>query len=158
MKTPPTLARRRFTLGLLPILIAGFAGLTAAQAADVTVSISGDDMMKFNKSSFTVKAGQKVQLVLTHSGKLPKLAMGHNVVILQSGVDVTAFAADALQHVKNDYIPKGRKRDIVAHTKMIGGGETTSITFTAPTTPGKYPYICTFPGHAVLMKGVMIVE
>jgi azurin len=45
----------------------------------------------------------------------------------------------------------------VAHTKLIGGGESDTINFTI-TEPGTYDYICSFPGHLALMKGKLIVE
>ena len=147
----------KFTV-LVLVFAAFSAGGAVEQKAGVTITLTGNDMMKYNKSSFTVRAGQKVKLVLKNVGKLPKIAMGHNVVILKSNVDPAKFAAEALKFPKQDYIPKTRKRNIVAHTKMIGGGETTSIVFTAPKKRGKYPYLCTFPGHFVLMKGVMVVK
>ena len=56
---------------------------------------------------------------------------------------------------ENEYIPGGN--ETIAHTKMIGGGESDTITFTAPE-KGSYTYICTFPGHYGLMKGVLIVS
>ena len=144
----------------IPILLIAVwsAGTALAQKSDVTVSLTGDDAMKFSRTSFSVKPGQKVRLALKHVGKLPKVAMGHNVVILNAGVDSTKFAAEALKYPKQDYIPTSKKKDILAHTKMIGGGDTTSIIFTAPKKAGKYTFLCTFPGHSVLMKGVMTVK
>ena len=56
----------------------------------------------------------------------------------------------------NDYIPEGTI-EVIAHTKMIGGGETTVIEFVAPEA-GTYTYICSFPGHYAMMKGKLIVE
>ena len=82
--------------------------------------------------------------------------MGHNVVFLRKNVKLSAFAVKAMEAKDNDYIPQGSK-DIIAHTKMIGGGETTSLEFMAPDT-GTYDYVCSFPGHYGLMKGKLIVE
>ena len=56
---------------------------------------------------------------------------------------------------KAEYVPKSDA--ILFYTKMAGPGEKTTVEFTAPA-PGKYPFICTFPGHFALMKGIMIVE
>ena len=57
---------------------------------------------------------------------------------------------------KNDYIP-AKSSEIIAHTAMIGGGETTEIEFVAPE-PGVYDYICSFPGHYAMMRGKLIVK
>lgn len=120
------------------------------------ISMTTNDVMKFNINSMTVKAGQKVKLTLTHTGKLDKRVMGHNVVILQKGVKMPSFAQKAAASKDNDYIPAGTT-DVVAHTKMIGGGETTTIAFTAPEV-GVYNFICSFPGHYAIMRGKFIVE
>lgn len=120
------------------------------------VLITTNDIMKFNIKKFTVKEGQKVKLTLKHTGKLDKRVMGHNVVILNKGVKKLAFASKAAASKDNDYIPEGTT-DIIAHTKMIGGGETTTIEFTAPEA-GVYEFICSFPGHYAMMKGKFIVE
>lgn len=120
------------------------------------VLITTNDIMKFNIKKFTVKAGQKVKLTLTHTGKLDKKVMGHNVVILKKDVKLSLFASKAAAAKDNDYIPEGTT-DVIAHTKMIGGGETTSIEFTAPEA-GTYDFICSFPAHFAMMKGKFIVE
>lgn len=120
------------------------------------VVLVGDDAMKFDKSEIRVKSGQKVKLTLRHKGKMPITAMGHNVVILKKGVDITAFASKAALARDNNYIPKDSK-DIIAFTETIGGGQTTSIEFDAPEA-GTYNFICSFPGHYAIMKGKFIVE
>ncbi len=120
------------------------------------ILMTSSDIMKFNIRKMTVKAGQKVKLTLTHTGKLDKRVMGHNVVILQKDVKVSEFAKKAAASKENDYIPEGTT-EVVAHTKMIGGGETTTIEFTAPEA-GTYDFICSFPAHFAMMKGKFIVE
>lgn len=123
----------------------------------VNLVLFGDDLMKFDKNELKVKAGQKVKLTLRHKGKLDLNVMGHNVVILKNGVDVNAFAGKAATSKDTGYIPEGSEGDVIAHTEMIGGGQTTSIEFDAPA-PGTYDFICSFPGHSGLMKGKFIVE
>ncbi|WP_424493825.1 azurin [Salinimicrobium sp. GXAS 041] len=123
----------------------------------VQLTIEGNDQMQFNKNELRAKAGETVSLTLKHVGQLPKNVMGHNVVILKQGTDVTDFAQRANQAASNDYIPEGGD-DVVAHTKMIGGEESTTIEFEAPTEPGTYTFICSFPGHYVQMQGQFIVE
>ena len=119
--------------------------------------ITGDDLMKFNKDTLKVKAGQKVKLTLRHIGKLDVNVMGHNVVILKQGVDVGAFAQKAALARDNGYIPEGSEDQIIAKTEMIGGGQTTVVEFTAPAV-GTYEFFCSFPAHFAMMRGKFIVE
>lgn len=127
--------------------------------ADVEVTIEGNDTMQYDKKEFTAKAGDTVKLTFKNVGKLPKAAMGHNVVILTKGTDMTAFATKAMGAAANDYIPQDKetKAKILANTKLLGPGEEETITFTAPDA-GEYDYICTFPGHFAVMKGKMKIE
>lgn len=126
-----------------------------AEPAVVTLN-AGDDM-KYDITEIKVKAGQTVKLTLHHTGKLPVSGMGHNFVLLASGVDLTEFAQAAIKAKDTEYIPADYTDDILAHTKLIGGGETTEIEFTAPE-KGTYDYLCTFPGHYAMMQGKFIVE
>jgi len=137
------------TLALTPALF----------ASEVKIEIDSNDQMQFDKKAFEVVEGQKVTLVLTHSGQLPKAAMGHNVVILKPGTSLPEFAMKCAPLAANDWIPEDEesKKLIIAHTKMLGGGESDTITFTAPA-PGEYPFLCTFPGHFAMMQGVMTVK
>jgi len=132
------------------------ASSSDSNQADLT--ITGDDMMKYNKSELRAKAGQKVKLTLRHIGKLDKQVMGHNVVILMQGVNPEDFAASAATAKDTDYIPAGSENQILAHTGLIGGGETTVVEFDAPSDPGEYEFLCSFPGHFAMMRGKFIVE
>ena len=114
------------------------------------------NVMKFDINKINVASGQKIRLTLKHVGQLDKRVMGHNVVILKKGVVLSTFAAKAGSASKNDYIP-AKSSEIIAHTAMIGGGETTEIEFVAPE-PGVYDYICSFPGHYAMMRGKLIVK
>lgn len=122
----------------------------------VTVELAGNDQMQFDKNEIRVKAGQKVTLKLTHSGSMGVEVMGHNFVLLKAGTDMAAFAQEAMAAKDNAYIPAGTDA-VIAHTKILGGGESDTITFDAPSA-GTYDYICSFPGHYALMKGKFIVE
>ena len=128
--------------------------LDAKGVANVT--ITSNDGMRFDVRKINVSSGQKVRVTLTHTGKLDKRIMGHNVVFLTNGVKPSAFAVKAAAARDNDYIPE-ETTEVIAHTKMIGGGETTVIEFIAPEA-GTYNYICSFPGHYAMMKGKLIVE
>lgn len=121
------------------------------------IDIQGSDDMKFDKTLFKIKAGQDVKLTLKNVGKLPKEAMAHNVVILQQGTDVQAFGEAAVADKANDHIPASMKTDVVAHTKLLGPGESDTITINIKE-PGVYDFICSFPGHFGSMKGKIVVE
>ena len=124
------------------------------------VRITGDDAMRYNINQFTLKAGEKVRLVFKHTGRLAASVMGHNVVILKLGEDPQAFATQVPTsggNASNDYLPPSFMDRVLVHTKLIGGGQQTTVEFTAPD-PGEYPFLCTFPGHFAMMNGKMIVE
>jgi azurin len=120
------------------------------------VVITGNDAMKFNKTEIKVKAGEKVKITLKHIGKMDKKVMGHNFVLLKKGVSVTAFGNKAATASSTQYIPDNGK-DIIAHTDIVGAGETSIVEFDAPE-PGVYDFLCSFPGHYLMMKGKFIVE
>lgn len=133
----------------------GTINTTLAQNA-VKVTVESNDQMKFNVSLIKIKTGQKVTLTLKHVGRMPIQAMGHNLVILQKGTNITQFAKQASLAKSTQYIPI-KSRSVIAATKLIGGGQESTITFIAPP-KGIYDYICTFPGHYGMMKGKLIVE
>lgn len=141
------------------IAIVSAALLQHASAQDAKIEITGNDQMQYNIKAFEVTEGQKVVLSFKHIGQLPVIAMGHNVVILKSGTVVPSFATKCAPAKDTDYVPQDAesKKEIIAHTKMLGGGESSEITFTAPAA-GDYPFICTFPGHFAIMQGVMTVK
>ncbi|WP_299669516.1 azurin [uncultured Polaribacter sp.] len=120
------------------------------------VVITSNDAMQFSKKEIKVNAGKKVKITLKHIGKMDKKVMGHNFVLLKQGVNLTAFGNKAVIASANEYIPEGTQ-DVIAHTKLIGGGETTVIEFDAPEV-GIYEFLCSFPGHYAIMKGKFIVE
>ena len=120
------------------------------------IVITSNDAMQFNKKEIKVKAGKKVKITLKHIGKMDKKVMGHNFVLLKQGVNLITFGNKASIASANEYIPEGTE-DIIAHTKLIGGGETAVVEFDAPKV-GTYEFLCSFPGHYAIMKGVFIVE
>lgn len=126
-------------------------------SAEAVITLNAGDDMKFDVTEIKVKEGQTVKLTLKHIGKLAKTAMGHNFVLLAHGVSLADFALKALKAKDTDYIPAGSEKDIITHTKLIGGGESDTIEFTAPA-KGTYEFMCSFPGHSGTMKGVFIVE
>jgi azurin len=139
----------------------------AAPAAPAAVSapavasfeVTANDAMKFNLTRIEVKAGQDVKITLSNIGTLPKVAMGHNLVVLKKDVDVKAFTDAAVTAAATEYIPAGQADKIIAHTKLLGPKQSDTITFKAPTEPGEYHYICSFPAHCIAgMRGVLVVQ
>jgi azurin len=130
-----------------------------AQVATTSIEISGNDSMKFNVTSFTVKPGEVVHVSLSNVGTLPKSVMGHNWVLLKEGKDGAAYSSAAANAKAEDYEPKDLAGDVIASIGLLGARQNGDVTFTAPTAPGSYVYICSFPGHfQVGMRGVMTVK
>lgn len=132
-------------------------GVQPAPTEENVLLIEGNDQMQFSTNELKAVAGKPIKLTLKHVGKTPKEAMGHNLVILQEGTDQAAFALKANEAKATDYIPESEKASVIAHTKLLGGGEEDTIEFTIDK-KGSYPFICSFPGHVAMMKGVLIVE
>lgn len=116
-----------------------------------------DDMTYTGGDLFKVKAGEEVTLTLKNVGTMAKESMGHNLVILTPGTDHADFGAEAFKAKDEDYIPATFASSIVAHTKLLGPGESDTIKFKIDT-PGVYTYVCSFPGHWGTMHGTIVVE
>lgn len=131
----------------------------AAQAKTCELSISGNDMIQYNKSELTVGADcDSVKLTLHHTGKLPVKQMGHNWVLAPSANWKDIAMAGLTAGESKDYIPDDDR--IIAHTGLVGGGESTSVTFDMSKLDSDkdYTFFCTFPGHYVNMNGSFIVK
>lgn len=118
------------------------------------------ERMLFSVKEFTAKPGQPVKIVFTNPD-----ATDHNLVVVKPGAlaDVGMAANEMAKdprNAKSDFIPR-EKRDLILHaSKMIGPTRASLVhvlRFHAPEEPGIYPYVCTFPGHWVVMNGVMVV-
>ena len=123
------------------------------------VHLTGDDTMHYNITTIEAKPGEPIKVELTNIGHMPAQSMSHNFVLLQpmSDQDVNAFGISASM-VAPTYLPKDMSK-VIAHTpKFAGPGDTETVEFKAPTEPGEYPYICTFPGHFATMRGKLIVK
>lgn len=137
--------------------VAARPGEQAAGDSVHTVAIASvGNELKYAQTEFTVAAGEKVHLTLENKATTPGIS--HNLVILTMGADSAAIqrvGIAALQAADADYIPKDDA--ILFHTPLAAPGKTVELTFDAPAEPGDYPYVCTFPGHFVTMRGVMHV-
>ena len=121
--------------------------------ADAIVIKTVMEKMMYAKTTFTVKAGQKVKIWFENPDYMP-----HNLIIGQpKSAEAIGNAAEKLgaKGFKNGFVPKHKM--IIAATRLLNHKETQVLEFTAPTTPGDYDYLCTFPGHWRLMRGVMKV-
>ena len=133
--------------------------ITLAQTNPRLIEITGTDNMKFDVSSIEAKPGETLKIVLTTVSRIPKQAMAHNIVFLEMGTDVKAFANASAKARDNQYIAKVLKDKVIAFTSLAGGGETVEVIFTVPETLGEYEYICSFPGHYYGgMKGILIIN
>ena len=141
------------------LLLLGLFGAGHAQAANCTIALKGDDAMKFDLKEVAVSAScPTITIQLSHPGKMPAAAMGHNVVIAATK-DMDAIARDGIKAgLPNNYVNKADAR-VLASTKVIGGGEKTTAAFPGKklTAGGDYTFFCSFPGHSMLMKGKLVV-
>ena len=145
---------------LLTLSLTLIHGHVQAEDTVQEVTITGNDTMQFDVKNFETKAGTKIKLTLKNVGKVPKIAMGHNLVVLKKGITAVAFGQKALGAGANatNALPKSLMGDVIAATKLLGPAESETIEFTAPKEPGSYEYVCTFPGHFALMRGTMTVK
>ncbi len=124
---------------------------TAEPTQEITLNVTND--MKFDKTMLMVKAGAKVHVTVKSTANMP--TMPHNWVLVKPGTEA-AVALDGLNKAPDaGYVVEGAT-DVLAFTPLAQPGGTSEITFTAPAA-GKYPYICTVPGHYITMKGVLMV-
>lgn len=154
------------------------AGTETADDGVRTINIIGTDDMKFVVESegeglvtgetsgeyilleaIEVAPGEEIRINLTTVSNLPPTAMSHNWTLVEMGTDVEAFVRAAITASDNSYIPPDYTDQVIAHTEMLGDGESDSVTFTAPEETGEYDYFCTFPGHyAGGMYGHLVVQ
>ena len=142
---------------LLALLVLLFA--PAAYAATCSATIEGNDAMKFNLTNIDVsKSCSDFTVTLKHTGKLAKNVMGHNFVVAKTS-DMAGVAADGIKAgAAADYLKAGDAR-VVAHSKLIGGGETATVKISvAKLAAGPYSFFCSFPGHSALMKGTLTLK
>ena len=123
------------------------------------ITITGNDTMQFDTKEFSVKSGEKVEIEFKNIGKLPKIAMGHNLVILKKGISSLKFGQKVMSLGANatNALPDGSMEDVIAATELLGPGESETISFTAPEA-GDYQFVCSFPGHFAMMRGIMVVK
>ena len=122
-------------------------------AVDVTIDLGTLPGLKFSAPELSVKAGSRVRLTFENSDD-----MLHNFVLVRPGAADAVTRASmemGLQGPARHYVPP--TDDVLHHTAILEPGRSESIYFVAPSRPGELPYICSFPGHGFVMRGVMRV-
>ncbi|MBD9602051.1 azurin [Pseudomonas sp. 478] len=129
-------------------------------AAECKVTVDSTDQMSFDTKEISIDKSCKTFTVeLKHSGSLPKNVMGHNWVLSKTA-DMQPIATDGLSAgIEKNYLKEGDAR-IIAHTKIIGAGETDSVTFDISKLAAgeSYGFFCSFPGHISMMKGTVVLK
>ncbi len=155
-----TLSTKLLALLFAALLFTGCGGSSEAPAVEENdaIVIEAGDQLQFSVTEFTAAAGSNVHIMLKNVGSLPKETFGHNIVFLTAGADLQAFGQAAVSAADNEYIPADMADWVLANSTLLGPGEEAMVMFTAPTEPGTYEFLCSFPGHYGTMRGVMTVE
>lgn len=167
-KTKTTM--KKTSAQLIPVIALAFGALLyfvtgcsrAPEAPPKEVTIQADDKMRYDMTAFDASPGQKISVTIKNIGTTPKFSMGHNFVLLDRTINTgnvqSAFLDKASTEASHDYVPPGAK-EVLAHSKLLGPGESEVVTFNAPYIPGEYLYLCSFPGHySQGTKGFMTVK
>ena len=150
---------------LLALLsLAALAGeLSAQEAAPITVielKPHPKVPLAYDKTELQGRAGARVSLTLSNIDS--PLQQPHNFVLVKPGkIDAVGALATAMitdpKAMEKNYIPE-QAADILVHTPLVHPGESVTIEFDLPAQPGDYPFLCTFPGHWLQMRGTFHVN
>lgn len=150
MKRFSTLVILAFSLGFLA---------TGQAKADCSFDLEAGANMAFSmKEMSAAQSCSEVTVTLKNTSNMPANAMGHNWV-LSTADDLQPVAIDGQSAgLDNDYVKPGDER-VIAYTAIVGGDETTSVTFSVADLEvgGSYMFYCTFPGHWAIMQGTFTV-
>ncbi|CAN5751802.1 hypothetical protein BH11VER1_BH11VER1_34260 [soil metagenome] len=144
-----------------PVMAPAAAAAPAASGDVAIVNLKPGvaNPMSYDITGFSVKAGQKVKLTFSNDSATP---LQHNLVLCKAGTKDSVIAlANAMMTDMAKWMGKGfipESPDVLQHTKLLNVKESETLEFTAPAEKGDYPYLCTFPGHSLIMNGVMKVE
>jgi azurin len=132
---------------------------SSAPSGPQEIDLTASDLMKYNLTSIEASPGQDLKVVLTNIGSTPKEAMAHNWVLLKKGCDPAAFSQTAILAKDTDYVPPSLQDEIIAKIPLQGPHQSGEVDFRAPTEPGDYPFLCSFPAHCQMgMHGVLTVK
>ncbi len=139
----------------------GKSTLTALKAISVDVFVvhTVHEQLRFDTTRIEVRAGRNFEIIFENDDVMP-----HNLVIIPPGKHMEVGAAamtmtpDKLDKKGRAFMPATFEGQVLAATKLLEPGQKETIKMKAPSQPGDYEFVCTFPGHAVLMWGVLAVE
>lgn len=141
----------------LYLLLVAFFSITQvnAQSSEPVTNITIQAMagLRFNLARFNVKPGSGVKITVTNMDD-----MSHNFLITKPGSRLEVVNEALKLEEKGpqmNYIPQSSS--VLWSVPVLSPNQTQSISFTAPTQTGAYPYVCTYPGHGFVMYGVMYV-
>lgn len=130
------------------------SGILSDTPALTTIRIGTvPEKMMYDVKQIAVKPGKKIKLTFANPDFMP-----HNILLVKPGkADEIGLKAMALgaKGFEVNYVPESP--DILWASKLLDHGKEQVIEFTAPQTEGAYPYVCSFPGHHLIMRGVLIV-
>ena len=126
-----------------------FAAFTLT-AAPLKISIGTLPGLQYDKPRFEAQPGQEVMLTFKNVDE-----MAHNLAIVAPGKRLEIVQAALTLPPDSNYIPKNAA--VLWHTPVLKPDESAVLKFTAPKEKGIYPYVCTFPGHGLIMYGAMYV-
>jgi azurin len=161
---PVTHAQRRVALRVATAWLLGtFVRMPRATAATahpraarglvrLKISTKGD-LLEFSTQQLSCRTGSRVRLQFTNASKY--VNFDHNWMLLRPGSYDAVVAAAEKAGAAHDWIPAGHP-GIIAATRLVHRGETVAVEFDSPAA-GRYPYICSVPGHAASMWGVLTV-
>ena len=129
----------------------------AAVVSGCATQVEANDMMQFDVGSIAIPAScSTFRITLKHVGKLPVTVMGHDLVVARAA-DMQAITTDGIPAgAAANYLKPGDAR-VIAHTKLVGGGQSDSVSFPVAKlkSGGPYAFFCSFPGHSAIMKGTI---
>jgi azurin len=154
---PHFLMQRRMMVTIKALAEARYAARNAEDPARL-VEITATDDMKYSLTTIVAEPGERLRIQLRSLGVIPKVAMAHNVVVLEIDTDIDTLLKDGAPYRDTDFIPPSMSDKVIAKTALAGPGETVGVTFVVPEIPGEYPFICTFAGHYQAgMRGTLVV-
>jgi azurin len=147
------MSKHLFLPAFAALLSIGISTGAAAEARIITIkSLPGQ--MRYDLTEMMMEPGEEVKIVFENPDDMP-----HNLVFFEPGTDVVSVSNKQMEKpeeaLKRDWLPEDPR--LWKHSKLLMPKDRDELRFKAPEKPGIYPYVCTFPGHAVTMRGQLKV-